>query len=121
MAWLSGTRGAPAAPCTMRQKINSLRDVEAPQKNVEAEKMKAHQTIVERRPKRSASHPLIGVTTAVATMLNVIVQDTSSCVAPKAPCSLGSKADETRTDEEYAVVALITTSRTNARLAGDKS
>ena len=80
--------------------MSSLRDVDAPQKNVDAANKKAHQTIVDRRPNLSASQPLIGVTTAVATMLNVIVQDTSSWVAPNAPWSLGSNADEISTDDE---------------------
>ena len=100
IAWLNGTSGAPAAPWTIRQKMSSLRDVDAPQKNVDAANKKAHQTIVDRRPNLSASQPLIGVTTAVATMLNVIVQDTSSWVAPNAPWSLGSNADEISTDDE---------------------
>ena len=84
----------------MRHMINSSSEEEAPQKNVETAKMTEHQTIVARRPKRSASQPLIGVTTAVATMLKVIVQDTSSWVAPNAPWSFGSSADEIKIDDE---------------------
>ena len=51
-----------------------------------------------RWPKRSASQPVAGVATAVATMLKVITQDTSSWVADIAPCSCGSNADEISTE-----------------------
>ena len=51
-----------------------------------------------RWPKRSASQPVAGVATAVATILKVITQDTSSWVADSAPCSCGSKAEEISTE-----------------------
>ena len=41
--------------------------------------------MIARGPKRSASQPVIGVATAVATILKVITQDTSSWVADSAP------------------------------------
>ena len=59
---------------------------------------RAHQVMVARWPKRSASQPVAGVATAVATMLKVITQDTSSWVADSAPCSWGSSAEEIRTE-----------------------
>ena len=46
-------------------------------------------TITVRRPSRATSQPVIGVTTAVARMLNVITQATSSWVASIAPCICG--------------------------------
>ena len=59
-----------------------------------------HQVMVARWPNRSASQPAAGVATAVATMLKVITQDTSSCVAESAPCSCGSNAEEMSTEAE---------------------
>ena len=61
---------------------------------------RAHQVMVARWPKRSASQPAAGVATAVATMLKVMTQEISSWVADSAPWSCGSKADEIRTDAE---------------------
>ena len=50
-------------------------------------------TITRRRPKLATSQPVIGVTTAVARMLNVITQAISSWVADIAPCICGSKVE----------------------------
>ena len=61
---------------------------------------RAHQVMVGRWPKRSASQPAAGVATAVATMLKVITQEISSWVADSAPCSCGSKAEEISTEAE---------------------
>ena len=44
-------------------------------------------------PKRDTSQPVIGVTTAVARMLNVIAQAISSWVADIAPCICGRMVD----------------------------
>ena len=44
-------------------------------------------------PKRDTSQPVIGVTTAVARMLNVITQAISSWVADSAPCICGRMVD----------------------------
>ena len=50
-------------------------------------------TTTRRVPKRDTSQPVIGVTTAVARMLNVIAQAISSCVADSAPCICGRTVD----------------------------
>ena len=94
----SGTSGAPAAPCTMRQKMSSSSEFAAPHMKVAMPKNRAAAIMTWRWPKRSASQPVIGVATAVATILKVITQDTSSWVADSAPCSCGSKAEEISTD-----------------------
>ena len=96
--WPSGTSGAPAAPCTIRQKISSSSVRDAPHMKVETVKMVADQIMMVRWLKRSASQPVAGVATAVATMLKVITHDTSSWVADMAPCSCGSRAEEIRTE-----------------------
>ena len=44
-------------------------------------------------PKRDTSHPVIGVTTAVARMLKVMTQAISSWVADSAPCICGRMVD----------------------------
>ncbi len=68
--------------------------------NVAIANTSAHQVMVARWPKRSASQPAAGVATAVATMLKVMTQEISSWVADKAPCSCGSSADEMSIDAE---------------------
>ena len=57
--------------------------------NVVTVNRKTDQVMVSRRPKRAASHPVIGVATAVARMLKVIAQAISSWVADMAPCICG--------------------------------
>ena len=54
--------------------------------------------MIVRWPKRSASQPVAGVATAVATMLKVMTHDTSSWVADMAPCNCGSNAEEISTE-----------------------
>ena len=56
-----------------------------------------------RRPTRATSQPVIGVTTAVARMLKVMTQATSSCVADSAPCICGSSDETIRSVVEYSV------------------
>src|SRR3954447_21763966 len=56
-----------------------------------------------RRPNRATSHPVIGVVTAVASMLNVIVQAISSCVADIAPCICGKRVEAISSVVEYSV------------------
>ena len=59
---------------------------------VEAEKPTRLQNWTSPRPNRPTSHPVIGVNTAVARMLNVTVQEISSWVAAIAPCICGRMA-----------------------------
>ena len=85
----SGTTGAPAPPWTMRQSTSVSSDCAMPQNNVATVKQPIEQTITRLVPKRDTSQPVIGVTTAVARMLNVIAQAISSWVADIAPCICG--------------------------------
>ena len=85
----SGTTGAPAPPCTMRHTTSVSSDCAIPHSKVATEKQAMHQTITRLVPKRATSQPVIGVTTAVARMLNVITQAISSWVADIAPCICG--------------------------------
>jgi hypothetical protein len=56
---------------------------------VAVEKPRIPSVITRLAPKRATSQPVMGVTTAVAKMLNVIAQAISSCVADMAPCICG--------------------------------
>ena len=85
----SGTTGAPVAPWMIRQTTNVSSDWASPHSNVALEKLRIPSVITRLAPKRATSQPVIGVTTAVAKMLNVIAQAISSCVADKAPCICG--------------------------------
>jgi hypothetical protein len=92
MVWPSGNRGAPVAPCIARQKTSASSDWERPHISVEIEKAVRLQNWTLPRPNRLTSQPVIGVHTAVARMLKVIVQAISSCVAAIAPCICGRMA-----------------------------
>ena len=69
------------------------------EKNDETEKPNMPQSMTARRPKRPANQPVMGVTTAVARMLKVIVQEISSSVAAMAPCICGRMAEAMTTVE----------------------
>ena len=73
----------------MRHNTSISSDCAIPHSNVASEKQRSHQTITRLAPKRATSQPVIGVTTAVARMLNVIAQAISSWVADSAPCICG--------------------------------
>ena len=64
-----------------------------PQSSVASVNHPTDHTITRLLPKRDTSQPVIGVTTAVARMLKVITQATSSWVADSAPCICGRMVD----------------------------
>ena len=73
----------------MRHITSVSSDCEIPHRNVAIEKLRIPKVITRLVPKRATSQPVIGVTTAVARMLNVIIQAISSWVADMAPCICG--------------------------------
>ena len=98
----SGTTGAPVAPWTIRHSTSISSDCARPHSNVAIEKQKIHQTITRLVPKRATSQPVIGVTTAVARMLNVMTQAISSWVADMAPCICGRMVEVVSSAVEYS-------------------
>jgi hypothetical protein len=62
---------------------------------VTAVKPPTEPSIVLRRPKLATRNPAVGVTMAVARMLNVVLQAISSAVAAIDPCICGNMADAT--------------------------
>ncbi len=84
-----GTTGAPAPPCRMRQNTSISSDCDIPHNRVASVKVPIDHTMTRFAPKRAVSQPVIGVTMAVARMLNVITQAISSWVADIAPCICG--------------------------------
>ncbi len=116
--WLSGSVGAPNAPCRIRQNISSSSDCDNPHISVEAPKpaMQAH--IDRLRPNRLTSHPVIGVAIAVARRLNVTIHDTSSAVADMAPWICGMIEVTTMMVVKYSItVSMPLTSRSRRRLS----
>ena len=107
----SGTTGAPTAPWTMRQTTRLSRDWVRPHRNVAIEKLNMPQTITCLLPKRATSHPVIGVTTAVARILNVIAQAISSWVADRAPCICGRMVEVVSSAVEYSEAPSTTAAR----------
>ncbi len=87
----------------MRQMTRLSSDSAAPQKYVASENSAIDPTIRLRRPNLATSHPVIGVATAVARMLKVIVHAISSCVAAIAPCICGSNVEAISSVVEYSV------------------
>ena len=85
----SGTTGAPLPPWMMRQNTSVSSDCDIPHSRVASVNTPIDHTITRFSPKRATSHPVIGVTIAVARMLNVITQAISSWVADIAPCICG--------------------------------
>src|SRR3954471_6948715 len=115
----SGTTGAPEPPCTMRQNTNACSESASPQKYVATENDRIDPTITLRRPKLPTNQPVIGVTTAVARMLNVIAQAISSGVAASAPCICGNSVDAISSVVEYSVDDSTTAIRISTRCATD--
>ena len=76
-------------------------------------------TMTWRVPKRVASQPDIGVTIAVARMLNVITHEISSVVAENDPRIWGRMVATTRIVVPYSVVARITENRIRYRRNGE--
>ena len=64
--------------------------------NVESVKPPRDHTMIVRVPKRSSSQPVMGVTIAVARMLNVMTQAISSAVAENEPRICGRIVETTR-------------------------
>ena len=98
----SGTTGAPVAPWMMRHITRASRDWARPHRNVAIEKLRIPKVITRLVPKRATSHPVIGVTTAVARMLKVMIQAISSWVADMAPCICGRMVEVVSSAVEYS-------------------
>src|SRR5688500_5720508 len=89
MAWETGTSGAPNAPCKARQKTRVSSESASPQAAEAAVNAATQPRQSRRQPKRATSQPVMGVTTAVATMLGVTTQATWSWVAESVPAICG--------------------------------
>ena len=77
------------------------------------------QTTTRLVPNRDTSQPVIGVTTAVARMLNVMAQAISSWVADSAPCICGRMVDVVSSAVPYSEVPRTTVARVRYRCAAD--
>src|SRR3954469_18528282 len=77
----------------MRQNTSASSDCAMPHSKVASVKQTIDQIMTRLVPKRDTNQPVIGVTTAVARMLNVITQAISSWVADSAPCICGRMVD----------------------------
>ena len=85
MAWPMGMIGAPNTPCATRARMSVSRLVAMPHRNDDTVNPSTVKNIMLRQPMRLDTHPVKGVTTAVATRLRVITQEISSCVAENDP------------------------------------
>ena len=96
----------------MRASINASNESAVAHSKVAAVNPDMLPTMTRRTPKRAASHPVMGVTIAVARMLKVMDQAISSDVAENDPCICGRMVDTTSRVVLYSVVARITDART---------
>src|ERR1700716_927396 len=103
----------------MRQKTSTSSDCAIPHSNVASVKQAIEQTTTRLVPKRDTSQPVIGVTTAVARMLNVIAQAISSWVADIAPCICGRMVDVVSSAVPYSDDPRTTVARVRYRCAAD--
>ena len=117
----SGITGAPAPPCRMRHNTSISSDCAMPHSNVAAVKQAIDQIMTRLVPKRDTSQPVIGVTTAVARMLNVITQAISSWVADSAPCICGRMVDVVSSAVPYSEEPSTTVASVRYRCAADRS
>ena len=90
IAWLSGIRNAPQAPCAIRSRTSAASELAMPQNSENTVKPPTATRNRRRRPSRAASQPVAGSITALATMYEVSTQEIWSWVAEKVPCMCGS-------------------------------
>src|ERR1700722_14716717 len=89
MAWAMGWSPPPPAPWITRKRSSMFRLAALPQRTEATVNMQM-QTMKKRfRPKRLASHPLIGRTMALDTRYDVSTQVLSSLLAPRPPAMYG--------------------------------
>src|SRR6266850_4899800 len=90
MACESGMIGPPPRPWKIRAMISVVRSGAAPDRN----ELTTNSVVQIRknflRPNRPTSHPVAGMTTALAARYDVITHDTSSSPAESEPCRCGS-------------------------------
>ena len=103
------------APWAMRHKMSVSSDPERPHIKVANEKPAVQATITLRRPKFATSHPVIGVATAVANILNVMTQEASSAVADIEPWIWGNTVEATIRVVKYNVTVRTPASKMSTR------
>src|SRR4029453_388876 len=89
MACESGMMGPPPSPWRMRAMMSVVRSGAAPERKELPTKSVVQMRKNFFRPKRPASHPVAGITTALAARKDVIPQDPSSSPAESEPCRCG--------------------------------
>src|SRR6267143_71250 len=89
IAWESGMIGPPPRPWKMRATISVVRFGAIPERNELTTKSVAQIRKNRLRPNNRASHPVAGMTTALAARYDVITHETSSRPADIDPCRCG--------------------------------
>src|SRR5580765_5395555 len=90
MAWAIGMTEPPPSPCRIRMATRNSRLGAMPERNELAVKVTVQIRKKRRRPKTEVSHPLAGMTTALAARYEVMTHDISSMLAENEPCMCGS-------------------------------
>src|SRR5262245_42314254 len=89
IAWESGMIGPPPRPWKTRATMSVVRSGAAPETNELTTNSEADTRNTRLRPNRPTSHPVAGITTALAARYEVITHETSSSPADSVPCRCG--------------------------------
>ena len=89
MACAIGITAPPPSPCRMRMATRNSRFGAMPERNELAVKVTVQIRKKRRRPNTEVSHPLAGITTALAARYEVMTHDISSMLAENEPCMWG--------------------------------
>ena len=84
-----GITDPPPSPCKMRMATRNSRFGAMPERKELAVKVTVQIRKKRRRPKTEVSHPLAGMTTALAARYEVMTHDISSMLAENEPCMWG--------------------------------
>src|SRR5262249_53343748 len=111
--------GPPPSPCKMRIKTRNSSDGAIPDRNELVVKITVQIRKNRRRPNRAESHPVAGMTIALAARNDVMTHDISSIPADSEPCMCGRATLVTLESNTCMTVTIITENVMAQRRAGE--
>src|SRR5712692_3529478 len=119
MAWAMGMTGPPPSPWKMRMATRNSSEGAMPDRNELIVNSTVQIRKNRRRPKRAESHPVAGITIALAARYDVTTHDISSMLADSEPCMWGSATLVTLVSSTCMMTTIITVSVMAHRRAGE--
>ncbi len=89
VAWAMGTTGPPPRPWSTRIATRNCRFGARPERNELTVNSVVHTRKSRRRPRMPVSHPVAGITMALAARYDVMTQEVSSTLVDSVPCMWG--------------------------------